>query len=110
VRSISRVEPDGSLRFFCAAEPGAVLRLADSRAAAETLTDTLTELERDLGALGGILVFDCILRRLEFEERGVDAAVGRVLAEHGAAGFSTYGEQYDGVHVNQTMVGIAFGG
>lgn len=110
VRSISRVEPDGSLRFFCAAEPGAVLRLADSRAATETLTDTLTELERDLGALGGILVFDCILRRLEFEERGVDAAVGRVLAAHGAAGFSTYGEQYDGVHVNQTMVGIAFGG
>jgi hypothetical protein len=56
----------------------------------------------------GILVFDSVLRRLEFEQRGIDHAVGQVLAEHGAVGFSTC-EQYDGVHVNQTMVGIAFG-
>jgi len=110
VRSISRVEPDGSLRFLCAAEPGTVLRLSNSTSAAETLSAALAGLRSDLGRLSGMLVFDCILRRLEFEERGIDAAVGRVLAEHGAAGFSTYGEQYDGVHVNQTMVGIAFGG
>ncbi|HEX2806071.1 MAG TPA: FIST N-terminal domain-containing protein [Kineosporiaceae bacterium] len=109
VRSISRAEPDGSLRFFCGAEPGSVLRLGRSQDPAAALAAGLAELRHDLRGVTGMLVFDCILRRLEFEERGIDQAVGRTLAEHGAAGFSTYGEQYDGVHVNQTMVGIAFG-
>ncbi|HEX2810317.1 MAG TPA: FIST N-terminal domain-containing protein [Kineosporiaceae bacterium] len=110
VRSISRAEPDGSLRFFCAAEPGVVMRLARSTSAAEAIETTFTKLRRDLGDISGMLVFDCILRRLEFEERGIDDELGHVLASHRAVGFSTYGEQCDGVHVNQTMVGIAFGG
>jgi hypothetical protein len=109
VRSISRAEPDGSLRFLSAAEPGSVLRLGHSQAAAGALDATLAEMRRDLHGVTGMLVFDSVLRRLEFEQRGIDQAVGQVLAEHGAVGFSTYGEQYDGVHVNQTMVGIAFG-
>jgi hypothetical protein len=32
------------------------------------------------------------------------------MAEYGTVGFSTYGEQYDDFHMNQTMVGVAFGG
>jgi hypothetical protein len=110
VRSISRAEPDGSLRFFCAAERGVVLRLGRSASAAEAIETTFARLRRDLGDISGMLVFDCILRRLEFEERGIDAELGHLLAGQRAVGFSTYGEQCDGVHVNQTMVGIAFGG
>ena len=33
-----------------------------------------------------------------------------VMAEYRTSGFSTYGEQYDDFHMNQTMVGVAFGG
>lgn len=57
-----------------------------------------------------ILVFDCILRRLELEQDGLADQAGGILARHNAIGFSTYGEQFDALHVNQTMVGIAFGG
>jgi hypothetical protein len=32
-----------------------------------------------------------------------------VLQENNTIGFHTYGEQFRGVHVNQTLVGIAFG-
>lgn len=109
VRSISGVEPDDSLRFFCAADPGSVLRLGRSWPPVATLEATFDELTRDLGEVSGMLIFDCILRRLEYEQRGVEGEVGRILARYRASGFSTYGEQYDGVHVNQTMVGIAFG-
>jgi hypothetical protein len=109
VRSISGVQPDGSLRFFCAADPGSVLRLARAQPPVAALQATFEALDRDLGGVSGMLVFDCILRRLEYEQHGVEAEIERILARHGAAGFSTYGEQYDGVHVNQTMVGIAFG-
>jgi len=109
IRSISRVEPDGSLRFLCVAETGTVLRLGCSQDPATALADQFTSLRSELGPLAGVLAFDCILRRLEFEEGGLDRELGHLLAREGVVGFSTYGEQYDGVHVNQTMVGIAFG-
>ena len=40
---------------------------------------------------------------------GLKASVGEAFREQNAVGFSTYGEQYGGVHVNQTLTGIAFG-
>ena len=86
-----------------------MLRLGRAQDARLALESTFAGLRDELGELSGALVFDCILRRLNFEETAVDGELGRLLAESGAVGFSTYGEQYDGVHVNQTMVGIAFG-
>lgn len=110
VRSISRVEPDGSLRFFCAAERGAVLRLGTSMSPTHAIEAAFEDLRGELGELAGALVFDCILRRLEFEQKDMADDVAKLLARFGAVGFSTFGEQFGGVHVNQTMVGIAFGG
>jgi len=109
VRSVCRVEPDGSLRLFSAAEQGSVLRIGRSIDPEQALSRTLSDLDRQLAGVGGMLVFDCILRRLEFEELRIDTRMGELLRRHHGAGFSTYGEQYDGVHVNQTLVGVAFG-
>jgi hypothetical protein len=52
---------------------------------------------------------DCILRRLEFEQAGLESKVGRFIADNGVFGFSTYGEQFNGVHMSQTFTGIAIG-
>jgi hypothetical protein len=109
VRSISRVEPDGSLRFFCAAERGNVLRVAHATPPLGALEAAFAEVREELGSVDGVLVFDCVLRRLEFESRGIAEDVAEVLRRNRAAGFSTFGEQFGGVHVNQTMVGMAFG-
>ena len=35
--------------------------------------------------------------------------MGEVLRRHNAVGFNTYGEQFCGVHVNQTLTAIALG-
>jgi hypothetical protein len=35
--------------------------------------------------------------------------MGELLAATGAAGFSTYGEQFDGMPMNQTLFAVAFG-
>jgi hypothetical protein len=110
VRSVRHPEPDGSLRFLSAAEEGWVLRLGESVDPVAEIARVFADLDDELCGLSGALVFDCILRRLELQGQGLDGSVGRFLADRGAAGFSTYGEQYDGVHVNQTMVGVAFGG
>ena len=34
-------------------------------------------------------------------------AVSALLKQHGVVGFSTYGEQLNSMHVNQTMTGVA---
>jgi hypothetical protein len=36
-------------------------------------------------------------------------AIGRLFADNNVVGFSTYGEQFVGVHVNQTFTGVAVG-
>ncbi len=54
-----------------------------------------------------ILAADCVLRRKEAEERQLVGAISSLLSRHGVVGFSTYGEQVNGLHVNQTLTGVA---
>ena len=109
LRSIQQIEEDGALRFFCAIDQGLVLRLGRSGQMVASLRKELERIEGQVGGAELILIFDCILRRTEFEQHGVDEEVGELLSTHRAVGFSTYGEQCDALHVNQTMVGVAFG-
>lgn len=109
VRSIQRVEDDGSLVFYCAIDNGLVLTLARGEDLVGSLERQLAELSAELGGIELVLGCDCILRRLEMQQKGqIDDVVARVT-RHGFVGFSTYGEQFDGVHVNQTLTGIALG-
>jgi hypothetical protein len=111
VRSIRRAFPDGSLQFFAAIDTGEVLRLAGSGDPVRHLRERFDQFGLDLGGrISGTLSFDCILRRLDFTRSGVDEAISEAMSEYGIAGFSTYGEQFEGFHMNQTMVGVAFGG
>lgn len=106
VRAIQQVAENGDLVFFSAIDEGLVLTLAEPQ-------DMVTHLEAELSALarGGapeaILACDCILRRMEAQEKQSTGAISRLLRHHGVVGFSTYGEQLNGMHVNQTMTGVA---
>lgn len=110
VRSISGVEDDGGLKFFCAIDVGRVLTIGRGDSAIESLTHDLRRLKQDMGEPAVIIGCDCILRRLEMEAQGIDDSIGRLLAESKVVGFSTYGEQFNSVHVNQTFTGIAISG
>jgi hypothetical protein len=109
VRSISSANDDGSLTLLAAVELGEVLRVGRSAGMLAKLAERFTALSGDLGGISGVLTFDCVLRRLEFEAHGVSAEVGEMLARNHAYGFSTYGEQFNGMHMNQTLVAVAFG-
>ena len=103
VRAIQQVAPNGDLVFFSAIDEGLVLTLAEPM-------DMVAHLDRELAALGSpeaILACDCILRRLEAEEKQMTGAISALLRQHRVIGFSTYGEQLNGMHVNQTMTGVA---
>lgn len=109
VRSIQKVNDDGSLTFFCAIEEGVVLTVARGVDLVAGLRAQFEELEFELGKPQLVLGCDCILRHLECKERNITAEVGQLLAEHNVIGFGTYGEQYNAVHVNQTFTGVAIG-
>ncbi len=109
VRSIQRANPDDSLSFFCAIDRGIVLKIAHGEDLLANLDTALVEAAAKVGEVALILGCDCILRRLECRERDITGAVGGRLAQSRVIGFSTFGEQYRGMHLNQTFTGIAFG-
>ncbi|MCB2114759.1 MAG: FIST C-terminal domain-containing protein [Rhodobacteraceae bacterium] len=106
VRSIQRMLPNGDLVFFSAIDEGLVLTLAEAE-------DMVRHLDRELGRLSeavapaAILACDCILRRIEAEEKQMFGQISNILSKHNVVGFSTYGEQLSAMHVNQTMTGVA---
>lgn len=106
VRAIQQMAPNGDLVFFSAIDEGLVLTLAEPQDMAAHLDRALTELSAG-GSPAAILACDCILRRIEAEEKQRFGAVSALLARHGVVGFSTYGEQLNSMHVNQTMTGVA---
>lgn len=109
IRSISKVGPDRSLEFFCAIDAGLVLSVGAAGDPLAALRHGLAEATRATGRPALVLGCDCILRRLELEARGLDRDVGRLLADWKVVGFSTFGEQLNGVHINQTFTGLALG-
>lgn len=108
-RSIRNMNPDGSLSFFCAIDEGLVLTVARPQDIVQSTADALAAIDRDLGGIDFVLGFDCILRRLDAETRQVRHQVDEVYKRYGVIGFQTYGEQFNGMHLNQTLTGIAFG-
>jgi hypothetical protein len=109
VRSIQKANPDGSLTFFCAIENGLVFRLAKGVDLLDNLTQAFERVRADIGPPQLVLGCDCVLRKLEISQSELIDSVGEVLTHNKVIGFNTYGEQFQGVHVNQTFVGIAIG-
>lgn len=109
VRSIQQAGPDGSLTFYCAIEEGVVLRDAKGVGLVENLDEAIATIRAAVGEPQLALGFDCILRRFECERDDKMDAVSSRLSSLRCIGFSTYGEQFNGLHVNQTLTGVAFG-
>ncbi|SIT15013.1 Uncharacterized conserved protein, contains FIST_N domain [Roseivivax lentus] len=107
VRAIQRVNAAGELVFFSAINEGMVLTLADHTDIAEHLDGAFDRLADPLPPLQ-ILACDCILRRIEAEKSQRSRDISRILRRHNVTGYSTYGEQFGALHVNQTLTGVAF--
>ncbi|MGB3246592.1 MAG: FIST N-terminal domain-containing protein [Sulfitobacter sp.] len=110
VRAISDAGADGSLSFLGAIDDGLIMTLGRGQEIIETLRGTLDISDGQGRQPDFILGFDCVLRRLEFEQKQLGGDVSRVLSDARVYGFNTFGEQHQGVHMNQTLVGIAFFG
>ncbi len=108
-RSIRNMNPDGSLTFFCAIDEGLVFTVASAHDMLEATEATLRDLDDTLGGLDLVFGFDCVLRRLDAENRQIRHQMEDLYRRYRVVGFHTYGEQYNAMHLNQTLTGIAFG-
>jgi hypothetical protein len=109
VRSIQKANADGSLTFFCAIEDGVVLRVAHGVDLVNNLEQTFDKIRAEIGQPQLVFGCDCILRNLEIIQNGLKDRVEEILQRNNTIGFSSYGEQFYGVHINQTLTGIAIG-
>ena len=110
VRSIQKVNEDLSLSCYCAIDEGLVVSIGHVLDPLQTVADAMVELHRTVPDPALVLGCDCILRRLEFEQAAIDGDMSRLMAANRLFGFYTYGEQYNGLHVNQTLTAVAIGG
>lgn len=111
VRSIQKVNPDGSLTFYCAIDNGLVLTLAKRQNFYSHIKGFFEEFNQNHGKPVFSLLFECILRRLEvlqMEEEEIQQ-ICDLYCDNRAVGFHTYGEQFGAIHINQTLTGVIFG-
>ncbi|MDR3479044.1 MAG: nitric oxide-sensing protein NosP [Gammaproteobacteria bacterium] len=109
VRSIQKANADGSLTFYCAIEEGLALRVAHGVDLVKNLEHTFKKIRNEIGAPQLVIGCDCILRNLEILQNGSKSRVAKIFQHNNTIGFSSYGEQFHGVHVNQTLTGVAIG-
>lgn len=109
IRSIQRVNSDGSLSFYCAVETGIVLTAMRPTPLLNDLNAMLLSVRERLGSAATIIGCDCFLRRMALESLQQIDQASALLRQARVVGFNTYGEQHHGMHVNQTFTGVAFG-
>ncbi|WCT73198.1 FIST N-terminal domain-containing protein [Sphingomonas naphthae] len=109
VRSIQSANPDGSLTFYCAIDEGIVLTLGESNDMMRGLDTLFDTLDGDVGGIDRVLGFFCVLNTIDLEQRQLIQPVSRLLTDRKVVGFTTYGEQFHALHVNQTFSGLAIG-
>jgi len=109
VRSIQKANADGSLTFYCAIEEGLVLRSAHGVDLVNNLERAFDKIREEIGPPQLVFGCDCVLRNLEISQKGLKDRVGEIFSRNNTIGFSCYGEQFQGVHVNQTLTGCAIG-
>lgn len=109
VRSLLQVNDDLSLTCYCAVDEAMVVSVGKAVDVMATLEHSFSEVRKTVHDPAFVIGCDCILRRVEFEQTGMTERVGGFMASQRVFGFSTYGEQFNGLHVNQTFTGVAIG-
>ena len=106
-RSIQKVNEDESLSFFCAIDKGIVLTVARGTDLLQSVSRLFDEIALEIGPPQLVIGCDCVLRSLELEQSQLKEEAGKLFAANNVIGFSSFGEQFHAMHVNQTFTGVA---
>jgi len=109
VRAIQTANPDGSLTFYGAVDRGIVLTVGEPVDRVARLKQFFAKLHAEVGEIDHVLGFDCVLNRIDAEQRQLAGEVCAIYGANRLAGFNTYGEQFRAAHLNQTLSCLAIG-
>jgi hypothetical protein len=109
IRSIMTVNPNGSITFACAIDTGLTLTIALGIGLVQSLRRQVERIEEQFVDIAFTLGCDCLFRRLEIVDKGLQVEVETLLRRLRFIGFNTYGEQFNSIHVNQTLTAVVFG-
>jgi len=111
IRSIQKVNvEDLSLTFYCAIDVGIVLAAVEMDNICDSLNNKLENITQRLGKSELVLAFDCFLRRIEIEQKELNKEIESLYAKYNIAGFNSYGEHINGIHLNQTFAAVFIAG
>ena len=109
IRSVMHVTKSGVLVFACAIETGVIVRLGKR---VPDVAARIKALQREVDfKVDTGLLFECSLRRIDVlkaSNQDRDLLL-KEFKKMNAVGFHTYGEQFESVHINQTLTGIILG-
>lgn len=109
IRSPQRVIDGRGIKFYCQVLPDMQVELMRGTDLVGETRDDLRRAADELGGqVSGAIMFNCILRRLEIDEKGLADGFVDALGGVPTAGFHTYGESWLG-HINQTLTAVLFG-
>ena len=109
IRSIQKVNADMSLTFYCAMANGMVLTAMQPGDMLADLANKLNQLTPALGLPLLTIGCDCVLRKIEVSKLALAKPAAALFKEFKVLGFNTYGEHFNGVHLNQTFTGVMLG-
>lgn len=100
---------EGALTFFSHVAEGTKVTVMQPGQIIPKTQDMIKKIRAEVHDIAGMIAFNCILCYRELEREGKLAKLIEELSFAPLIGFNTYGEQYNGMHVNQTMTLIVFG-
>ncbi len=109
LRSPLRAEKDGGLKFFSRITENSRLTVMDPGNLIAETGKAIDTARDKLGKISAMIVFNCLLRYIESEVQRNTLEISKMLSVAPVCGFNTYGEQYEGLHINQTLTMLVFG-
>ncbi len=112
ISSIANFNPDGSIGMYCRVLPNSEVELMNPLDAIEIAHKTGREFKEEMPKMGFVLLVNCILRTIGFEQQQLTDKIADVWRKYFPAycGFSSYGEQKDRLNFNQTLLVIVIEG
>ena len=109
VRAMAKVMDDDSIYFACAIDEGIPLTIGKSKGLLKGLKEDVTMIKNRFKNIELTLGCDCAYRQLEVSALDIKEEVSTELEKLNFIGFSTFGEQFNSVHVNQTLTCVVIG-
>ena len=109
VRAMAKVMEDDSIYFACAIDEGIPLTIGQSKGLLKTLKNDVEMINNRFKNIELTIGCDCAYRQLEVNALDIREEVSAELDKLNFIGFSTFGEQFNSVHVNQTLTCVVIG-